>query len=98
MTHEAAGVDITTMPELVRLAHQVLRTRTPMPLEEGGEVVAFLVPPRPRRRRPHVAPPTPAQRKALLSSIGSWKGLLDAEQFKREIKAARSSKRPSVEL
>ncbi len=98
MPHEAAGVDITTMPELVRLAHEVMRTRTPMPLEEGGEVVALLVPPHPRRRRPRIAPPTPAQRKAFLSSIGSWKGLIDAEQLKREIKAARSSKRPSVDL
>ena len=35
---------------------------------------------------------------AFLSAAGGWKGLIDAETFKRQIKAARGSRRPPVEL
>jgi hypothetical protein len=34
----------------------------------------------------------------LRDSAGSWKGLLDAEQLKREMKKARGSDRPDVTL
>ena len=95
---DVAPVDISTMPELARLADEVARTGTRLVLRRGTEELAVLVPARSRRRNSCSAPLTDEQRRALLSSIGSWRGLIDAEQFKREIKEARSSNRPPVEL
>jgi antitoxin (DNA-binding transcriptional repressor) of toxin-antitoxin stability system len=50
MTHEAARVDISDMPELSRLARQVQEFRSPCVLEQDGEPVALLVPAGGRRR------------------------------------------------
>ena len=44
MTREAARIDISTMPDLARLAEEVARTRTARVLQRGDEAVALLVP------------------------------------------------------
>ncbi|MGD9891957.1 MAG: hypothetical protein AB7U18_11785 [Dehalococcoidia bacterium] len=42
--------------------------------------------------------PTQADIDAMLATFGAWKGHIDAEKFKREIKEARSDHRPPVVL
>jgi hypothetical protein len=97
MAREAATIDITGMPDLIRLAEEVARTRTPRVLRRGDEDVAVLSP-APPKRRPKGKQLTPARREAVLATAGAWKGHIDAERFKREIKDARSDDRPPVTL
>ena len=51
MASELTPIDISTMPEVARLAEEVHRTRRPRVLRRGTEDLAELrpVPPRPRR-------------------------------------------------
>jgi hypothetical protein len=39
-----------------------------------------------------------ADEEKFLSAIGSWVGHLDPEEFERQIKEARGSRRPFVEI
>ena len=92
MARDAPPVDISTMPDLARLAEEVARTGTSLVLRRGDEDIAVLSPATPKRRLKGEQL-TPAQREAFLASAGGWVGLLDVEQFKRDIKAARSDHR-----
>jgi hypothetical protein len=96
MVQEAERFDISNMPDLVRLAEEVARTRKPRLLTRGEEEVALLSPARPKRRKKVVM--TPAQRNAVLSSIGGWVGLVDPEQLKRDLDAARGDHSPPIAL
>ncbi|MBI3974453.1 MAG: hypothetical protein HY332_24505 [Chloroflexi bacterium] len=42
--------------------------------------------------------PTEADREAFLASFGSWKGLVDVDQLKRDPKASRQMSRPAPKL
>jgi hypothetical protein len=96
MVQEAERFDISNMPDLVRLAEEVARTRKPRLLTRGEEEVALLSPARPKRRKKVVM--TLAQRNAVLSSIGGWVGLVDPERLKRDLDAARGDHSPSITL
>ncbi|MFN8559253.1 MAG: hypothetical protein U0531_18580 [Dehalococcoidia bacterium] len=69
MAREAQTVDITSSPDLLRLAHEVQRSGRRQTLVQGDEVVAELVPP---RRKPARAPKAPADapHDPLLDLIG----------------------------
>ena len=97
MTRDAAPIDLSTMPDLARLAREVARDGTPRVLREDGADVAVLSPARPKRRRPLGTRPTPEQIDAALATFGTWKDL-DAERFIRELDEARSDTSPPVEL
>ena len=97
MTREAARIDISTMPDLARLAEEVARTRTPRVLRRGDEDLAILSPTTPKRRR-RGKRVTEEDIAASLAAAGSWKELVDGEQLKRELDAARSDNSPPVEL
>jgi hypothetical protein len=83
MTREAAGIDISTMPDLARLAEEVARTRTPRVLRRGDEDIAVLSPARPKRR-PKGKRVTENDIAASLAAAGAWKVWVDPEAFKRE--------------
>ena len=97
MTRETTAIDISTMPDLARLAEEVARTRTPRLLRRGDEDIAVLSPARPKRR-PRGKRVTQADIDAALGAIGSWKGIVDTERLKRELDEARSDNSPPVEL
>jgi hypothetical protein len=97
MTREAPPIDISTMPELARLADEVARTGTPRVLKRGDEDIAILSPARPKRRLKGKRV-TQADIDAALSVVGSWKDLEAAETLKRELDEARSDSGPSVRL
>ena len=98
MARELAPVDISTMPDLARLAEEVRSTGTPRRLRRGGEDVAILSPARPRRRTLKGKTVTQADIDAVMALAGAWKGQVDTEQLKRDLDAARSDGRPPVEL
>lgn len=97
MTREAIPTDISTMPDLARLAHEVARTGTRRVLKDRDVELAVLSPARSNRVRK--APGfTEAQWNAVLAAVGGWEGLVDADQLKRDLDAARSDSRPLLTL
>jgi hypothetical protein len=66
-------------------------------LRAGNEDVAVLTPLAPPGKRRGRAR-TKEDYEAVLATFGGWRGLVDAEQLKRDLKAARGSDRPPVEL
>ena len=97
MTREAARIDIATGPDFARLVDEVARTRTPRVITRGDEDIAVLSPAKPKRRLKGKRI-TEEDIAASLAAAGSWKGLLDTEQLKRDLDAARSDNSPPVEL
>lgn len=89
-------IDITHIPEMLRIAEEVRSKNEPRVLrwDEGDEVVMM---PLVAKRRPKRTP-TKADYGVFLSAAGSWKGLIDAKTFKKQIKSSRSSDRASVNL
>ena len=96
MAHEMKPYDISNTPELLRLAEEVRAARQPRVLKRNDEDVAVLMP-MPRKPRRGGRDPKSALA-ALRASAGSWRGLIDAEQLKKEIKEARGSDRPDVQI
>lgn len=88
MVREAAPIDISAMPDVVRLAEEVARTGTARELLRNGEALAVIspAPVRWRRRGKRV---TQADIDAALSTFGAWKGKIDAEAFKRQVREGR---------
>jgi len=98
MTSELSPIDISTIPELARLVDEVQRTNQPRRLRRDNTDVAILAPahPTPSRRRGKAV--TQADIAASLAAVGSWQGLVDPEQLKADLDAARGDTRPPVEL
>jgi hypothetical protein len=97
MKKEQPGIDITNLPEVARLAEEVRASHTPRVLRRGNEVIARIVSATPLRatlpRQRHGHGKTKEDMEAFLASAGSWKGLVDGEQLKKDIKEARGSDR-----
>ena len=95
MPREAVLTEISTMPDLVRLAHEVALTGRTRVLHDHGVAIAVLSPARPRKRARRTM--TAADREAVLASVGSWESIVDGEQLKRELDLARSDNRRPFE-
>jgi hypothetical protein len=98
MSRELKPVDISAVPELVRLAEEVRATKEPRLLRREGEDVAVLIPlpaPSKRRARRTVAK---AEDEAFRSAAGAWRGLVDPDALVENIAAARGSDRPPARL
>jgi ABC-type metal ion transport system substrate-binding protein len=92
-------IDISANPELLRIAEEVAATKTPRELKRDNQTVAVIMPASkasaPKKRRVK----TKADYEAFKSAAGSWKGLIDVEQFKKDIYESRKiSTRPPVKL
>src|SRR5947209_162663 len=99
MKKELTPVDISHVPELVRLALEVRRSKEPRVLRKEGEDVAILMPPTAsagrRRKARHKAE---ADLAAFWSSFGGWKDV-DTDTLIEDIyESRRISTRPPVEL
>jgi hypothetical protein len=94
VANEVKAIDITNVPELLRLAEEVRTTGEPRLLRLNGEDLAIVRPTRKRARRS----PSKADYEAFLSSAGSWKDV-DTDEFVAAVYESRSrSSRPPVEL
>ena len=91
MAQEIKSIDITNMPDLVRMAEAVRETREPRLLRSDGEALAVLTPVRSPRRQ------GTSERKAafdaVLAAAGSWKGIVEADKLKKTIAEERGSDR-----
>ena len=96
MARNPTSIDVTDVPELRRVAEAVRDSQEPVVLRAGAREVAVVVPVAPHG--PGATGKTQANREALLSAFGGWKGIVDIDQLKEDILAARGSDRPPVEL
>ncbi len=96
MTHPTP-IDITTIPELKRIAEEVEATKTPRELRRENKTVAVIMPARrvPARKKREK---TKADYEAFKSAAGGWKDI-DTDKLIADIYASRRrSNRPPVEL
>lgn len=102
MSQSSEVIDITHLPDIRRLAEEVRGSQAPRRLRVNDEEVAMLVPLWSEEDQDDEDvknwTPTEEQRQAVLAAAGSWEGLVDVDQLKAQIKAARGSHRPPVKL
>jgi hypothetical protein len=92
-------IDISGLPEVIRLAEEVRAAQKARVLRRDGEDLALVVPLRPARTRRARKAKTQADHDAFLSSFGTWRELVDTEQLKRDIQESRGqAPRPPIEL
>jgi hypothetical protein len=90
-------IDVSDLPELRRIAGEVRDTQESRILRLGSEEIVIIAPVAPDMRLPG-RPKTQADYEAFVSAAGGWKGLVDGEDLKKQIKASRGSNRPPVDL
>ena len=99
MQKEIEHIDISNVPELLRIAEEVQTTRQPRILTRDSEDVAVLMPVTPSLQRQAKRERTKADYEAFLSAAGSWKGLVDPDKLIADIyESRRLSSKPPVEL
>jgi len=91
-------IDITHMPDLVRIAEEVQATKTPRELKRENKPIALITPigeTKQHRKRGK----TPFDPDAFKATAGILKGLIDAEQLKKDIHESRGlMTRPPIKL
>ena len=98
MPRNLRSIDISHVPELLRIVEEVRATNEPRVLRREGEDLAILVPSSSTKRtRPRRAKTT-ADYEAFRSAAGSWRDV-DTDKLVSEIyESRRRSTRPPVEL
>jgi hypothetical protein len=96
------ALDISDNPDLLRLAEEVRRSKTPRVLQWHGEDVAIVIPPtddaKRRAKRSTIKRKSAADIEAFLSSAGGWKDV-DTDRLKADIyESRRLSTRPRPDL
>lgn len=97
MVKERTAVDITTIPELARLAEEVRATGRPVRLRRNGEDIAVLSPAATRARRVGRSV-TAADMAAAERAFGGWRGIVDAEELKRVLRDLQVDQSPPITL
>jgi hypothetical protein len=97
MTHPTP-IDITNMPDLVRIAEEVEATKTPRELVRENKPLAVIMPARKAPAKKKGAKPK-ADYEAFRAAFGSWKDV-DTENLLKNIYTdrRRTNTRPSVKL
>ena len=90
--------EITSIDDLRRIAADVQHDNRPRLVSVAGGGNITLAPARKKRRKLTPEEKVKADEEAFLSAAGSWKGLIDPEEFKRQIREGRGSNRPYVEI
>ena len=90
MSAEYVYVDASDAPALMKLVRSVQDSQRRDVIRLGGEEVAVLTPVRPRRKGRTI---TPADREALLASLGGWADV-DTDRLIADIYAARGAPSP----
>jgi antitoxin (DNA-binding transcriptional repressor) of toxin-antitoxin stability system len=97
MAEPSKSIDITDVPDLLRVAEEVRRAGEPRVLRKDGKEVAMVVPlPRPRKRRSKK--PTEADIEAFRSAAGGWADIDTDKLIENIYESRRISIRPPVEL
>ncbi len=96
MARALRPIDISNVPELMRLVEEVRASHEARVLRRDDEDLAILMPAKPGQKRKAKPAKTRADYEAFRSSAGGWKGLVDTEKLKEDIYESRrrSSRRP----
>ncbi len=98
MSSNLTPIDISNLPELVRLAEEVNSTKQPRILKRDNETVAMLMPVGTTIKPKKKPAPTKADYEAFFSAFGSWKDV-DTDALLKNISATRKrSNRPPIEV
>ena len=90
-------IEISNMPDLVRIVEEVRKSKTPRVLSRRKKPVAVLRPIDGKRKRAK-GTKTRKDYEAFLASAGSWKDV-DTDKLVRDIyESRRISSRPPIEL
>jgi hypothetical protein len=92
MPSETTPVEAHSLPDVSRLVHEVNETGRPRLIKVDGEV-ARLSPARPRGRITGKRL-SPRAIEAALAAAGSWKGLVDPDEFKRQRRELQTDDKP----
>ena len=97
MAKELTPIEISNFPDVLRIVEEARTSKRGIVLTRDAEELAIVLPvaAKPTRRRRVVSD---ADRAAVLSAAGGWKGLVDVDEFMAEVRSARGSNRPDVEL
>ncbi len=91
-------IDITNIPELVRIAEEVEATKTPRKLMRDNEPVALITPVRPTGKAGKHKAKTKADFEAFKRAAGSWSDVDTDTLIKNIYEDRRRSNRPLVKL
>lgn len=96
MATHPTPLDISNMPDLVRIVEEVKSTKKPRILKRDSEPVALLMPMDSTRPSKKKRTKSKADYEAFRAAFGSWKDV-DIEQFKARVYAdrRRTNTRPS---
>jgi len=98
MARARKTIDISDLPELLRIVEEVRASEEPYVLQRENEDVAVLMPVAPAGKRRRKRERTQADYEAFLSAAGSWKDV-DVDAFIADIyESRRRSSRPPVKL
>ena len=91
-------IDITNMPELVKIAEEVDATKTPRELRRENKPVALITPVTGAKKAKKQKAKTKADYEAFKSAAGGWKDI-DTDKLIAEIyESRRRRNRPAVKL
>src|SRR5207245_4587921 len=92
---EIKHLDISNVPELLRIAEEVRITHQPRILRRDSEDLAILMPVTPSSQRRLKRELTESDYQAFLSAAGSWSGLVDFDKLITNIyESRRHSSKP----
>jgi hypothetical protein len=96
MAKELRPIDVSKLPELLRIAEEVGSTREPRILRRGKEDLAVVIPIA-RQARPSQRKRNAADIEAFKSAAGSWSDV-DTDNLVKGIYESRRSSRSPVEM
>jgi hypothetical protein len=97
MTHPTP-IDITNMPDLVKIAEEVEATKTPRELRRENKPVALITPVTGAKKAKKQQAKTKADYEAFKSAAGSWKDVDTDRLIKHIYEQRRRSNKPPIEL
>lgn len=99
MQKELKHIDISNLPDLLRIVEEVQTTQQPRILSRDSEDMAILLPVTHKSKKRMKSERTEEDYEAFLAAAGSWKGLVDADKLIADIYESRNlSTKPPVEL
>ncbi|MGH2494486.1 MAG: hypothetical protein ACRDIV_07260 [Ktedonobacteraceae bacterium] len=99
MAKEMRSIDISGVPDMVRIAEEVRTSGRPRILRRNGEDMAMVIPIAHGHKSKSKRTRTKADYDAFLSAAGGWKGLVDADKLLADIYESRElSTKPPIEL
>jgi hypothetical protein len=98
MASEYARIDISNVPDMLKLAEDVNRTRRPRILRRANEDIAVLMPMQHMTRRPTKHAPSAEDIAAFEAAAGGWKDV-DVDRFLADnARSRQTASRPPVDL